>query len=94
MEEGSTFSPQHRRTWCWDPGEREVQWGRGSSSVWGHGVSPALHVAKSDAAEPVGDKALISMGVNLPIINDCRCPDLLHKGSRDGSWGFVFGRCF
>lgn len=60
----------------------------------GHGVSPALHVAKSDAAELAGDKALISMGVNLPIINERRCPDLLYKGSRDVSWGFVFGRCF
>lgn len=51
----------------------------------GHGVSPALHVAKSDAAELTGDKALISMGVNLPIINERRCPDLLYKGSRDVS---------
>lgn len=67
------------------PEEREVQWGRGSSSVRGHSVSPALHVAKSDAAEPAGDKALISMGVNLPIINERRCPDLLHKGSGDVS---------
>lgn len=61
--------------------------GRGSSS-------PALHVAKSVVAEPAGDKALISMGVNLPIINERCCPDLLHKGSGDVSWGFVFGRCF
>lgn len=76
------------------PWEREVQWGCGSSSMWGHGVSPALHIAKSDAAEPAGDKALISMGVNLPIINEHHCSDLLRKGSRDVSWGFVFGRCF
>lgn len=57
-------------------------------------VSPALHVAKSDVTEPARDKALISMAVNLPIINECRCPSLLHKGSGDLSWGFVFGRCF
>lgn len=71
-----------------------MQWACGSCSVWGHGVSPALHVAKLDVAELVGDKALISMGVNLPIINEHRCPDLRHKGSRGVSWGFVFGRCF
>lgn len=94
MEKGSTFSPQPRRMWCWDPEEWEVQWGHGSSSMQGCGVSPALHIAKSDAAELTGDKALISMGANLPIINERRCPDLLYKGSRDVSWGFVFGRCF
>lgn len=49
---------------------------------------------KSDAAEPAGDAALISVGVNLPIINERHCSDLLHKGSGDASWGFVLGRCF
>lgn len=67
-----------------------MQWRHGSSSMQGHGFSPALHVAKSDVAEPVGDKALISMGVNLFIINECCCPDLLRKGSRNVSWGFVW----
>lgn len=49
---------------------------------------------KSDVAGLVGDKALISMGINLPIINEHRCSYLLHKGSGDVSWGFVFGKCF
>lgn len=49
---------------------------------------------KSDSAELAGDKALISMGVNLPIINERCCSYLLHKGSRDVSWGFLFGRYF
>lgn len=69
----------------------EMQWGCGSSSVQGH-VSPALHVSTSDVAELVVDKALISMGINLSIINECHCPDLLYKGGRDVCWGFVFER--
>lgn len=73
----------------------ELCGGGGAVRMWlPQHVSPALHVAKSDVTEPAGDKALISMAVNLPIINECRCPSLLHKGSRDLSWGFVFGRCF
>lgn len=82
-------------TRCWDTGDWEAQWGHGSSSLQSCGASPALHRAKSDVTEPAGDKALISVGANLPIINEHCCPDLLHKGGRgDVSWGFVFRRCF
>lgn len=101
VEVGSRFAPQHRGLfWGHDAGTLGT--GRRSGDTAPLARSDAVPAqpspascAKSDVTEPAGDKALISVGANLPIINEHCCPDLLHKGGRgDVSWGFVFRRCF